>query len=56
MPYEIKKGDWVHHPEWRHGPVKVVDMNWALGAVAIQLGENGGIVVWPMRKNMRIAD
>lgn len=54
MPSDIKQGDWVTHPGWSHGPVKVVDMNFALRAVAIQLGEKGGIVVWPMRKNMRL--
>ena len=56
MPMNIKNGDWVNHPEWRHGPVKVIDQNWALRAVAIQLGPDGGIVVWPMRKDMRITD
>lgn len=56
MPMNIKNGDWVNHPGWSHGPVKVVDQNWALRAVAIQLGTKGEIVVWPMRKDMRIAD
>ena len=53
MPADIQNGDWVIHPGWSHGPVKVVNMNFAIRAVAIQLGEKGGIVVWPMRKNMR---
>lgn len=53
MPMDIQNGDWVTHPGWRHGPVKVIDQNWALRAVAIQLGPNGGIVVWPMRADMK---
>jgi hypothetical protein len=56
MPMNIKNGDWVDHPGWRHGPVKVIDQNWSLRAVAIQLDPKGGIVVWPMRKDMRITD
>lgn len=56
MPMNIKNGDWVNHPGWRHGPVRVIDQNWALRSVAIQLGPKGGIVVWPMRKDMRITD
>jgi len=52
MPISVKNGDWVNHPGWSHGPVKVIDQNWALRAVAIQLGPKGGIVVWPMRKNI----
>lgn len=56
MPINIKNGDWVNHPGWRHGPVKVIDQNWALRAVAIQLGPKGGIVVWPMRKAIRVTD
>jgi hypothetical protein len=51
MSINIKNGDWVNHPGWSHGPVKVIDQNWALCAVAIQLGPKGGIVVWPMRKD-----
>lgn len=53
MPSNIKDGDWVHHPAWSHGPVKVISQNWALRAVAVQLGPKGGIVVWPMRKSMQ---
>lgn len=53
MPPDIKDGDWITHPGWQHGPVQVIDMNWALGAVAIKLGQNGGVVIWPMRKNIR---
>lgn len=53
MPMDIQNGDWVTHPGWIHGPVKVIDQNWALRAVAIQLGPNGGIVVWPMRADMK---
>lgn len=51
MPMNIKNGDWVRHPSWSYGPVKVIDQNWAILAVAIQLGQNGEIVVWPMRKD-----
>ena len=56
MPMNIKNGDWVIHPGWRHGPVKVIDQNWALRAVAIQLGPKGEVVVWPMQKDMRLTD
>lgn len=53
MPIDIQNGDWVIYPRWIHGPVKVIDQNWALRAVAVQLGPNGGIVVWPMRADMK---
>lgn len=55
MPMGIENGDWVTHPGWIHGPVKVINQNWALRAVAIQLGPKGGIVVWPMDKDMKHA-
>lgn len=50
FPTDVKNGDWIMHPGWEHGPVKVVDLNWALGAVAVQLAPKGGIVVWSMRR------
>ncbi len=55
MPMNIKNGDWARHPGWSYGPVKVIDQNWALLAVAIQFGPNGGIAVWPMRKDTVLA-
>ena len=53
MDTSIANGDWITHRGWRHGPVKVIDQNWALRAVAVQLGRGGGIVVWPMDSGSR---
>lgn len=46
--YSIKKGDEVTSPGWALGPLFVVDVNWALMAAAIKLGETGAIVIWPI--------
>lgn len=51
---DIKQGDWITHVGWRHAPVQVVDFNDALCAVAVRLGTNGGIVVWPMDPTSRV--
>ncbi len=52
----VQEGDWITHRAWKHGPVQVVSMNWALCAIAVRLGKNGGIIVWPMDKRSRVVD
>ena len=52
LDYSIRKGDIVVHPTWTLTPLEVVDVNWALRAVALRLGPKGGIVVWPI-SNLR---
>ncbi len=47
IDYSIKKNDIVTSKSWSLTELIVVDVNWALGAVAVQLGYGGGIVVWP---------
>ena len=47
IDYSIKKGDFVTDPHWSHGPIRVVDVNWALKAGAFELAR-GSIVVWPL--------
>jgi hypothetical protein len=47
IDYSIKKGDIVTSKYWSLTELIMVDVNWALGAVAVQLGEGGGVVVWP---------
>jgi hypothetical protein len=49
IDYSLKAGDIVTSPRWSLTPLLVVDVNWALRAVALQLGPAGGIVVWPVR-------
>jgi len=43
--YSVREGDWISHPGWKYGPVKVISLNWAINAGAFQLGDKGGIVV-----------
>lgn len=45
--YSIKRGDTVRHPGWPYSDLEVIDVNWALSAIAVRLGPDGGIVVWP---------
>jgi Lar family restriction alleviation protein len=47
IDYSIKKGDTVYTKTWRLTPLEVVDVNWALSAIAVRLGPDGGVVVWP---------
>lgn len=47
IDYSLKVGDEVFLEGWAYSKLTVVDMNWALLAVAVKLG-NGGIVVWPV--------
>lgn len=51
----IRNGDWIRHRAWRHCPVRVVGQNWAIRAVAIQLGERGGVIVVPMDPKSQVA-
>ena len=46
--YSLKKGDIVTVEHWSLTTLEVVDVNWALMAVALRLGPNGAIVVWPV--------
>lgn len=48
IDYTIKKGDIVRSSGWTLTSLIVVDVNWALKAAAVQLGHNGGIIVWPV--------
>lgn len=47
IDYSIRAGDFVTHNRWKHTSLKVVSVNWALLAIAVQLGPDGGVVVWP---------
>jgi len=49
IDYTLTRGDIAYSPHWGEGRarVEVVDVNWALRAIAVRLAPNGGIVVWP---------
>lgn len=48
--YSLKGGDLVTSPNWPHGPILVLDINWALLAAAVRLNPNSdsGCIVWPV--------
>lgn len=48
IDYSIKSGDLVTNGKWTLTTLEVIDVNWALMAVAVRLGPNGGVVVWPV--------
>lgn len=54
IDFELRSGDFVVNPGWGHQhPMKIIDINWALRAVCVQLAPKGkGIVVglWSMKK------
>lgn len=47
IDYSIKRGDVVENDGWTLTTLIVEDVNWALRAVALRLGADGGLVVWP---------
>lgn len=49
IDFTLKRGDTVYSPTWSDGEksLEVIDVNWALRAVAVRLAPNGGIVIWP---------
>lgn len=47
IDYSIKKGDTVYTKTWSMTSLEVVDVNWALRAIAVRLGPTGGVVIWP---------
>lgn len=47
IDYSINKGDTVYTKTWSLTSLEVVDVNWALSAIAVRLGPDGGVVVWP---------
>ena len=57
IDYSLTRGDIAYSPRWGDGraPVEVVDVNWALRAIAVKLAPNGGIVVWPAASLTRTA-
>lgn len=55
IDYSIKAGDTVQTDHWVHSSLEVIDVNWALRAIAVRLGPTGGIVVWPARGMMKVA-
>jgi hypothetical protein len=46
IDWTLRKGDWVFSDNWPE-PIEIVDINWALWAAAVSLGD-GAIVVWPL--------
>lgn len=50
IDFGIKKGDMVYSKTWGAGkePVEVIDINWALKAIAVKLSPTGGTIVWPI--------
>lgn len=46
--FSLKAGDIVEKDNWTLTKLIVVDVNWALRAAALRLGEEGNIVVWPV--------
>jgi hypothetical protein len=52
LPRGLEDGDWILYPNWPR-PVQIVDQNWGIRAIAVRLGTEGGIVVWPMRDACR---
>lgn len=48
IDYSIKSGDFVTSDNWPYGPLEVLDVNWALRSMAVRLGPDGGVVVWPV--------
>jgi hypothetical protein len=55
IDFTIKAGDVVESPHFTLSRLIVVDVNWALRAVALRLGQDGGIVVWPAEGLSKIA-
>lgn len=49
----IEKGDEIYSKGWTLTPLYVVDVNWALRAVAVRLGRTGDIVVWPINGKVK---
>lgn len=47
IDYSIKAGDFVTSDRRGLTTLEVVAVNWALLAVAVRLGHDGGVVVWP---------
>ena len=54
IDYTLKAGDVVTNGNWTLTSLIVVDVNWALRAIAVRLGENGGVVVWPAKGLRRV--
>jgi len=50
IDFSIEKGDMVYRKTWGGGkePVEVVNINWALKAIAVKLSPTGATVVWPV--------
>lgn len=54
IDYSLKRGDRVWWPGTSFGTCEVVDVNWALRAVAINLRPpNGGIIIIPVSSVIR---
>ncbi len=54
--YSIKKGDEVYAAGWTLTPLYVVDVNWALRAIAVRLGHTGDIVIWSVMGKVKRHD
>ena len=48
IDYSIKQGDIVTSQYYSLATLEIVDVNWALRSVAVRLGPQGAIVVWPV--------
>ena len=48
IDFTLQKGDVVTNKHWTLTPLIIVDLNWALRAAALKLGDRGDIVVWPI--------
>jgi hypothetical protein len=48
IDYSLKQGDEVVSKGWDLTKLYIVDLNWALLAAAVKLGDKGSIVVWPI--------
>ena len=54
IDFSIKRGDVVTNGRWTISKLIVEDVNWALRAVALRLGNRGGLVVWPANGLLRL--
>jgi hypothetical protein len=52
--FSLKVGDVVEKDNWSLTKLIVVDVNWALRAAALRLGEKGNVVVWSVAGLRRV--
>lgn len=56
IDFSLKSGDIVTNGKWELTDLIVEDVNWALRAIALRLGNDGGIVIWPVNGLRRVTN